>query len=140
METDRSASTYVAHETDGVSSPLSNGVIAVICAVSGLALFGTLAFLVICLSRKKHRARQLAGQRSLNLADDDSIHHALDAAIATAPHPLDKTESASPFLSDADPQLQDWYSKTNGKVGTKGESGDIIPPAYAFHITEVRES
>ena len=52
----------MGNNTDGVgeSSPLATGIMAAICIVCGLALFGTLACLVICLSEKKHRTHQLA--------------------------------------------------------------------------------
>lgn len=118
----------------------STGVIAAICAVAGLALFGTLAFLVICLSRKKRRAQQLAAQRNLDLEDDDPINDALGSTVTPTTHPLEKTDSANPFLTDSNPNLQDWYEKMNGKVGVKGEHREIIPPSYAFHITGSRDS
>ncbi len=122
-------------DEETLNGPLSVGVIAAICVVSGLAFFGFLAYLVICFSRRKHRSKQ-PSRRNPDLLDDDTAENTPNIPQ----HPLEKLSSENQLYHGSETDLNRWYEKTQGKSGVKTETGEIIPPPHAFHITGSRDS
>lgn len=119
---------------------LSVGAIAGIAVICGLMFFGALTFLVICCSRRRHRKKRLASGRKLDLGED--VEDDIRAEQRQRPHDLalSRSVSSNPFFNESDQKLNEWYRRTQGENAQKNENGDIIPPAYAFHITAIRDS
>lgn len=129
----------VRRSTDSSPIVLSEGAIIGIAVASGLAVFGALTFIVICCIRKRHRNKRRTSGRRIDLGDDDEFFP-VDTAARVGGDPIGTSVLAKPSLDESDPKMNEWRNMTQSKPSPENESRNLIPPAYSFHVTGIRDS
>jgi hypothetical protein len=113
---------------------LSIGAIAGIAVVGGILIFGALTIFGVYLARKRSKKIRRTSERKFDLGDgedDMEDFRSHQKEIKQLDH------SSNLFEPEQSAKLQRWHEESKT---TDVEKPGFLPPAYAFHITGVRES